>query len=240
MIARGTIQIVTFVTLLSSLILSGCFLETRLTKAANNNRANHLKDKPCPDCPSMGVIQIFHKGYGDVKIMELCDKALGKEANILPSVSSQIAKMTKARISKLEYHKCVSAGYCSDDYVLTAIDKVNDPSAYPVIVRLQGAKQYKAFLSKKLALNCRFLRHGERNALRQFRHSPTPPCGGCIGNDYNEVYALNEISADIGSYPTSSQCGMLNLQAVSYDLEMRDSITNTNLKMHYNLRLICS
>lgn len=227
--------------LLAAIFLNGCIFESRLTKAANNNRLGLLKDKPCPECPSMGVIQISNDAQGKVKISELCDRITGLETNI-PLVDAKITMITKARISKLEYHECVSAGMCSGEHVRIDIDMVEAPSELPVLARLPGAREYKLFLSEKLGLNCRYLRRGERIALQNLKHSPTPPCKGrsCISNDYNEVYALNERSADIGSYPTRTKCNMLDLQAVSYDLEIRESITNTNPKMAYNLRLICT
>jgi len=236
MIKGKTFKINTIITLLLFVLLTGCF--DSLSKAAENNRAGLVKDRPCPDCPSMGKIHITQPFDGNVEITELCKKTLKIDSNV-SLAKSEIVIITKARISKLEYHKCVDAGVCSSHYMLTK-KGVKHPDNWPVITTVQGALEYKHFLSERIDAECRFLSEFERSTLRDLPHEVTPPCKqSCIHDDYDEIHGLNHLDAPIGSYPTRTQCGMLDFQAVEDDITLEKFNKNQNPKSLFNVRLIC-
>jgi len=184
----------------------------------------------------MAKVFIYSDENENVKIAELCK---GQDVDKVDFVSAKNALVTKARISKADYIDCVEAGGCSPDNAEHLSNLSTRLSVSPANVTILGANEYIEFLSSKLNMHCRVPFSEESAALRELPHFSVGRSRNYKYDAYPEIYGLGEYAAPLGSHPAKTDCGMLDLEAVDYDLNSEKISKSSNSKQTYNLRMLC-
>lgn len=274
-------QFIYFLAISIILLLGSCsyyilpdFFDTRLNRTAKNNQNNLTGISLCLDCPIMTKIDIEQKGKNHLILNEICDKPKDS-APPQKRLSQTKSYITTARITLENYRSCVEYDYCNSSNLTAYGESLvngnqkpkNTPVNFlPIQVKSSGANQYVKYLSYKTNLSCRLPTKAEYKQLRSLPHEYVRPCTGyCLSTDWGKTWATSELHTPIGTYPTRSKCGILDLglkasnlngtnhlieidaetalkirkEAHIGDQKSKTNIKRASLNRHYNMRAIC-